>query len=186
MNPVYRSFLDFLAGLTIFKNRLAKNYFNPESKEAEKIFQEIYLKIISEYPEIEDSFLLKNDKKLVFRERQISEGFVRVILKGEVVFKRGRHSLNIYSSAFSLLGLDKKDYIFIVAHELYHIVHYIYYKKDFLESSEDSRENYANKKALEILEKYYPNKETEISTAKQIYSKKIIFWHKMINNYAPS
>jgi len=107
------------------------------------------------------------------------------LISGRVLFRKRKNLVYIYSSVFNLLGHKKINYYFVVAHELFHVVHYVYYKEEFLLASSETREWFANRKTIEFLKDYYPDISLEKYNETYKDSRKIIFWHKMINNYAP-
>lgn len=185
MKDVYLIILNFFANLTIRKNNFFKNYFDPKEKEAQNIYNELLIKISASYPEIKNEVIFEINKDIKYSIAECREGFYRVLISGQVIFRKRKNLVYIYSSVFNLLGHKKINYYFVVAHELFHVVHYIYYKEDFLSASPKRRECFANRKAIEFLEDYYPN--ISLEKYNNIYknSSKIIFWHKMINNFIP-
>jgi len=185
MSGLYKIFLRVFSDLIIIKNKFLNNYFNPESEEAKKVFADVFKKVSSKYPEIKGGVELKMERNIVYSTKKINGCYFRIIRLGEAVLKKNINELRIFPSVFNLLGLKKENYIFIVAHELFHIVHYIYYKEQFLNASSESREWFADRKAIELLDKYYPGITLSEYSEKHINFKKMIFWHKMINNYVP-
>jgi hypothetical protein len=61
----------------------------------------------------------------------------------------------------------------------------VYHKEEFLSASHETREWFADRKAIKYLEKYIPGITLEEYNSTYKNSKKLIFWHKMINNYSP-
>ncbi len=186
MRSVYKIFLGVFSDLVIIKNKFLNNYFNPESEEAKKVFADIFKKVSCKYPKIKGGVELKIERNITYSTKEVQGGYFRVIRLGEAVLKKQKaNDLRIFSSAFNLLGFKKENYIFIVAHELFHIVHYVYYKEAFVNASPESREWFADRKAIELLDEYCPGITLSEYNEKYTNSKKMIFWHKMINNYAP-
>jgi len=185
MKRIYWIFLGAIASLIIVKNKILGNYFNPESKEAKRLYREILEKIIQEYPEIEKEVILEINKELKCCEIEYEKEIYNMLIGGQVVFRKKISKIYLYPSIFSLLGYEKNNFIFIVAHELFHVVHYIYFRDDFFSCSEEEREAFANNKAINFLGNYISDINLEEYNKKYKNSKKIVFWHKMINNYAP-
>lgn len=106
--------------MVLIKNNLSKNYFNPRSLEAKKIYDEIFSKVVARYPLIEEEVIFEIDKDLKYSTAELEDGFYRLFISGRVVFRKKRNKLYIYPSVCSV---TTRSIIFLWLHMIFFILY---------------------------------------------------------------